>query len=598
MTASARRRLWHPVVMRSRPAVLVVAALVALAPAAHAGTKVRLRGGGWGHGLGMSQYGAYGRALNGRSATDIVGHYYSGTRVRKRAMPNKVRVGLLQARKSIAAESWAFDPGGGTITWRVEGRDTRIARGGPDDRFKVVRTASGRMKLLKNGDRIERSGARSFGGNERDLVAAYERHGSAVEVIPKSTSYAYGTLRFGTYASSSCGSSQCLRLVVSLPMQKYLYGLAEMPSSWPRAALRAQAIAGRTYAFEKIRRLGQRREPCGCAVYDSVLDQVYAGDSKRIGSGEYWDKWRSAVDASARKVVVDGGDPIQALYMSSSGGHTEDNEAVWGGTPLPYLRGVRDRADGVDANPNHEWTVKRGWGAVSKDLDAAYGTGDLERFKLVKPFGVSGRVTVVTSDGGGVKIVGSDKTVRTSGWSIRSVLGLKDTLFRVKVIYDTATAFEAAHADLAGAPGRPVSVAYAVPRRSGAPLGRAQDFERGRLTLVSATGEVVWQHGDVLDAYDAHGRERGRLGMPAGPVRTAQGVSWARYARGLLVRGDAGGHSVTGGFAARYRAAGGPAGPLGAPLGGRIRTARGLVQGFEGGFITDYGAGPAVSMRS
>ncbi len=133
-------------------------------------------------------------------------------------------------------------------------------------------------------------------------------------------------------------------------------------------------------------------------------------------------------------MILHRGTPIQALYSSSSGGHTENNENVWGGTPLPYLRGVPDAPDDVDANPNHTWKFSMSWKDFENKLQRSYKFGKLKGFKLVKPFGVSGRVTVVKSNNsGGVKIVGSSDTVRTSGWSIRSALSLKDTLFRVAI---------------------------------------------------------------------------------------------------------------------------------------------------------------------
>jgi hypothetical protein len=72
------------------------------------------------------------------------------------------------------------------------------------------------------------------------------------------------------------------------------------------------------------------------------------------------------------------------------------------------------------------------WAALRQKFDAQWGIGKLKKFKLIKPFGVSGRVTVVKSAStGGVKIVGSKETVRADGWDIRQVLGLKDTLFRI-----------------------------------------------------------------------------------------------------------------------------------------------------------------------
>ena len=421
-----------------RIVILMVAAvmMLALMPVpAHAGRTVVITGGGRGHGIGMSQYGAYGRALNGRSASNILEHYYSGARVRAANMPARIRVGLLEGRNSISATSSAFRSGKGRVIFKVAS-GMRVATGNAGTNWRVVPNSTGGMRLYKNGARIKRDGKSFFGSSKRPLVAQYEQFNSLFRVNEKANNYAYGRMNFGTYSSGSCGG-YCLRLVLRLPMQKYLFGLGEVPASWPQASLRSQAIAGRTYAFEKVRRSGQHRYPCDCAVYDSTYDQAYIGDAKRTGSGSYWDDWKRAVTSTRAKVILDDGAPIQALYSSSSGGHTEHNENVWGGTPLPYLRGVPDAADKVGANPNHTWRVAMGWRAFSAKLNAAFNTGSLQRFRLVKPFGVSGRVTVVKGpDRGGVRIVGSNKTVRASGWSIRSALALKDTLFRINIRYD------------------------------------------------------------------------------------------------------------------------------------------------------------------
>jgi peptidoglycan hydrolase-like amidase len=221
-------------------------------------------------------------------------------------------------------------------------------------------------------------------------------------------------------------------------MQHYLFGLGEVPSSWPQASLRAQAIAGRTYAYAKVLEVGQHRFPCDCGVYDSTLDQAYIGDAKRTGSGPYWDDWKAAVRGTKAVVIRYRGKPIHALYSSSSGGYTENIENVWGGEPLPYLRGVRDRADAVAANPNHRWSLRLSWRTFARKLRSYYGVGALRSFRLLRPFGVSGRVKVPTAAGGGARIVGRAKTVRVSGWSVRSALDLKDTLFRVRVAGEVA----------------------------------------------------------------------------------------------------------------------------------------------------------------
>ena len=220
-----------------------------------------------------------------------------------------------------------------------------------------------------------------------------------------------------------------------VPMQEYLYGIAEVSAYWPAEAQKVQAILSRTYVSHVVEEYGQHRSICNCAVYDTSVDQVFVGDDRRTDSGTYWKHWRSAVDRTDDEMVLYNGRPILALYMSSSGGHTENNENVWGGTPIPYLRGVRDPHDKVAPNGNHKWRVAMGWTSFSSRLDAAFGTGKLRRFVVETPLGVSGRVTVVKgSDRGGVKIVGSHRTVRVSGSSIKSALGLNDTLFKVTFV--------------------------------------------------------------------------------------------------------------------------------------------------------------------
>jgi stage II sporulation protein D len=422
-----------------RVAALTAVLCLLLSVPASAARKVTITGGGWGHGIGMSQYGAYGRAKRGHSATKILQHYYSGARVRRGDLPGGIRVGLLEYRSSITATSSAFREGGGRIVFGVAGGPDRIATGPAGTDWRVEPSSTGGMRLYRNGDQVRVDGRSVFGDATHPLIARYRRFDSLLRINEKGISYAYGRMEFGTFTSERCGG-QCLRLIVSLPFQRYLLGLGEVPFSWPGAALRSQVIAARTYAYEKVLRTGQHRYPCDCAVYDSTFDQVYSGDSKRVASGVYWDDWVAAVDATKGKVILYRGAPIQALYSSSSGGHTENNENVWGGTAIPYLRGVPDAPDDNPANPNHTWSLAMSFRAFADMLERAYNDdpdtrfGELRAFKLVKPFGVSGRVTVVKPGvGGGVRIDGTTGDTRVSGWSIREALGLKDSLFRVNI---------------------------------------------------------------------------------------------------------------------------------------------------------------------
>ena len=411
---------------------LVLALVLQVAAPANAARKVVITGGGWGHGLGLSQWGAYGRALNGDTATQILKHYYTGVEVKTLDLPSTVRVGLLQARSSISFGARPVTKDGGTIAFRVPGAAEAVATSGGGAAWRVEPAPSGGIRLFKNGDQIIKDGVGVFAGS-KPLRVVFAKFGTAVRVVEKDNYYRHGFLEIDTYAGS-CLGGQCLRLVAEVPLEEYLLGIAEVPASWPVESLKTQAIIARTYAAYEIVNKGQHQTYCNCAVYDNSYDQVYMGDDRRVDAGTYWSRWRNAVEDTQKVGVTYAGNLIQAFYMSSSGGHTEDNEDVWGGTPIPYLRGVPDRADSVAANPNHSWRVTMSWSDFSSRLNSYFATGSLQSFKLLSPYGASGRVSVVMSpDKGGARIVGSARTVRASGLQIKSALGLKDTLFRVDV---------------------------------------------------------------------------------------------------------------------------------------------------------------------
>ena len=441
MERKARPGPGRALALASRALPLAVATALLTATPAVAARVVVFSGGGWGHGIGMSQYGAYGLASSGWTAGRIVAHYYRGTSVGGRDMPSSVRVGLLQRRSAIEVRSWERSAGSGRVAFKLAGSSEYIASGGPDVTWSVRPSATGGIKLFKNDLPVVHGGRVVFGSPSRPVVLVYRRFGSIVRVLATGRRYAYGNLQFAAHRSSACSGGYCVRLVLPLGMQQYLYGLGEMPSSWPLEALKAQTLAARTYAYRRIRTAGQHRAGCDCALSDTPADQAYVGDAKRDANGDgvadtYWWRWKRAVDETRGRVILYGGAPIEALYMSSSGGHTENNENVWGGTPVPYLRGVPDGADRAGGrNPNYRWRREIPWGALSRRLNSSYRTGWLKSVAVVPPRGVSGRVTVVKPGvGGGVRIVGSNRTVRVSGWSLRSALGLKDTLFTLSVI--------------------------------------------------------------------------------------------------------------------------------------------------------------------
>jgi len=389
--------------------------------------RVVIRGGGWGHGLGLSQWGAYGRALDGQKARRIIKHYYTGVEVKEAAHPGSLRVGIGQARSAI-------NLGGKSLTFKVKGYPGKVAKGGSGASWRLEPASNGRVRIIKNGRVVSHNGRTAFGRPRRPLIVDYERNGSLLHIVEEGNRYRYGRLLVEPY-NAPCSPGYCLRMIMKVPMQEYLLGVAEVSASWPKEALQVQAILSRTYVSHSVAVYGQHRSTCNCAVYDTSFDQVFVGDDRRTDSGSYWPRWRRAVNGTDDEMVLHKGKPILALYMSSSGGYTEDNENVWGGTPLPYLRGVPDPHDKVSPNTNHKWRVAMSWSTFSARLNAAFGTGKLRKFVIVKPLGVSKRVTVVKGPRrGGVKIEGSARTVKVSGSAVKSALGLRDTLFTVKFV--------------------------------------------------------------------------------------------------------------------------------------------------------------------
>lgn len=416
---SSARRL---AVAAATIALSAVTSIVGAGPAA-AEVELTFNGGGWGHGIGMSQYGARGFAANGKTGEQILTHYYSGTTVSGTESPATVRIGLQHdvgqlsgsttggatlacstgGSASLAAGSWSYSPIGNGAGRFKRGDGTAIL-----DCWGAVTMAYLPGILTLNG----------AGG----FASHTYRHGTLeMSVNPANAGLVRGIAVIGAEGDNPA-------------IDVYLYGLGEMPSSWPIEALRAQAMAGRTYALDKIARLGQRRESprCDCALTSTVYDQAYVGYDKETAA--YGSQWVQAVQSSRFSTVKYGGQLIQAYYSSSSGGATENNELVWGGTALPYLRGVPDPYDGTGGNPNHRWSVRFTWSALQSKLNGSSDTsvGTLKSIQIVPPLGTSGRVIPVQSDGsGGVKIVGSSGTKRVSGDRLRGILGLKSTLFTI-----------------------------------------------------------------------------------------------------------------------------------------------------------------------
>lgn len=386
--------------------LLIVLLAVGLAAPAGAGTTFLVDGRGWGHGIGMSQYGARGYADAGFGYADILKRYYTGVAVEPKPQPASLRIWL--GEDTTARVDATLTPSG-PVNFVIGGQTVATAAANESVRIEVF---NGKFDLYVN--EVNRVAQQGGGGD--NLYAVFGN--SPIKLDETGHRYKYGTLEFAITNGAN------LRMVLQdIGMQQYLYGLGEVPSSWPAEALKAQAVAARTYGLEKVLRLGQNRPGCGCALYRTVSDQNYIGFEKEAGSGG--DRWVAAVNDTNEQTITHSGNPIQAFYSSSSGGHTENSENVFV-EALPYLRGVPDPYDSASGtNSLHTWKRDFSRADLEQWLNASSSTsvGTLDRVEFVPPFGVSGRVIRQLDDSrGGVRIVGSSGTKRVSGDTFRSVV--------------------------------------------------------------------------------------------------------------------------------------------------------------------------------
>ena len=276
------------------------------APAAVTATTFLVSGRGWGHGVGMSQYGALGFAQEGWTYDRILGHFYTGAELGP-APVARVRVLVAEAKQSVTVRSRApFQ------VRDVFGTTYALPAGavplGP------------KLRVTVNGTPTDLAGPVLFlpGTAPLELDRPYR----------------------GQIAVAVTGGKLDAINVVGL--EQYLQGVVaqEMPSSWPDEALRAQAVAARSYAL--ARRVGGK----AFDLYADVRSQVYGGIT-----GEH-PRTTAAIQATKGEVLLYEGRPIDALFHSTSGGSTLDAAEVFG-KAVPYLVGVDDPHSAL--SPVHRW---------------------------------------------------------------------------------------------------------------------------------------------------------------------------------------------------------------------------------------------------
>jgi stage II sporulation protein D len=275
-------------------------------PAAVTATTFLVSGRGWGHGVGMSQYGALGYAQDGWTYDQILAHFYPGAQLGPSPVA-RVRVLVAESRGSLKIRS--------ASPFRV--RDV-FGTTYPFEAGEV--TLGPKLRVPVNGAPAELAGPLVVlpGTAPLELDRAYR-----------------GQLEISVAAGK-------LNAVNVVGLEQYLGGVVaqEMPSTWPDEALKAQAVAARSYAL--AHRLGGK----GFDLYADVRSQVYGGIPAETA------RTTAAIAATKGEVLLWDGKPIDALFHSTSGGATADAAEVFG-KPVPYLVGVDDPHS--DLSPVRRW---------------------------------------------------------------------------------------------------------------------------------------------------------------------------------------------------------------------------------------------------
>lgn len=466
--------------------------------------RLTVDGHGYGHGHGMSQHGAQGAALDGLTYKEIAEFYYPGTEWKK--VWGRVRV-LITADTT---DDVVVSPAAGLSVRDLGDGSTHALPVNTDiTRWRVI-VVNGRnvVQRYNNGWRLlRRKWNRNFSGDVEFFADT-----PMTLWTPSGAKRYRGTLR----AASPAKGSRARDTVNVVTIDQYVMGVVpyEMPASWHPEAVKAQAVAARTYATwsRNQRRRGHYQ------ICDTTSCQVYGGVS-----GED-PRSNSAVRATARQILSHDGRAAFTQFSASSGGWTSAGS-------VPYLPAKQDPYDDWSGNSVHDWSV---------DVDA----GVLER--RYPALGRLLRIRVTSRDGNGdwqgraetIVLDGSKNDVTVSGDTFRWAYGLRSTWFTIR-----PTPIIRRWQAIGGTD----SVVGAV-RAAEYPVrtGSAQRFDKGRIYRSSKTAprEI---YGRVLNKYLSIGGAKSKLGFPRskvwhrGPNRLARfqggSIYWRRGTAPVVVTG-------------------------------------------------------------
>jgi stage II sporulation protein D len=357
---------------------------------AQAPEKFSFTGSGFGHGVGMSQIGARARALAGDSATAILNYYYKDVVVTPVVDSQTIRVNIGKSLKE-------FSVGGTNASTVVQIFEGDLPLNSPAVPLLSVGSKQRINFFLE--DKVISTGTLK----SKALTIRWFGPSPTISVTqPGSTDrYRYGQIQVKVVKG-------LMEVTTSLSLHdEYLWGISEVPSTWPGAVLEAQAIAARSYALSKISTI---KAACDCHVYSHIGDQNFVGFSKEAEPkiGKLWKAavTRTNVDTFTSLAILSKGKPIQAYYSSSSGGATQTTLDAWG-TATSYTQSVPDPAS-LDPKSNPRFAK---WNASADQalVAAAFLLPDIVTLEIISR-NPAGAVTYIkgTSSNGSTKLLRGD----------------------------------------------------------------------------------------------------------------------------------------------------------------------------------------------
>jgi stage II sporulation protein D len=511
-----------------------------------------IKGHGFGHGHGMSQYGAQGAALQGLKYRDIVDFYFPKTRWD--TAKGNIRV-LVSGDTSSDLE---VRPQQGLAVRDLVGKDKwTLPAKDKVDRWRLLPTESGHTVVqFHTGNGWRRWDI----PGRRDVLkgnAQFEAAGPLTLLVPGGNDVVGRTYRGVLRSAQPYRGASARDTVNVVSMDQYVQGVVpyEMPASWKQQALRAQTVAARSFAaWERAQNPSRYWQIC-----DTTSCQVYGGvDAEQASSN-------AAVKATAGQILTFNGKPAMTQFSSSSGGWTAD-----GG--LPYLPAKADPYDDFPDNAMHSWTQR----VSARLLQSSHPElGRLIDVKVTKRDGNGqwkGRVIQVV-------LHGTKGKAFLTGDDFRWTYGLRSNWF---TIAPTPIMERWRHlgGDKSGL-GAPKSGEY---RYDG---GSAQDFKHGQIVWSADTGARDLK-GPILKSYKRLGGPSSDLGWPAtGMMPAPNGGHKVRFQHGKMFSTvKTGAHFVNGPILKRWQQEGAAASWLGFPTTNVQTTAKGLRGTFEGGRIS------------